>query len=61
MEYGCLNVYKILQDIYKDAFDYEQMKKTYLEIFRCGSQNKELTDYNSDIEKDLLRTFPKVP
>ena len=37
------------------------MSKTYHEIFRCGSQNKELTDYNADIEKDLLRTFPKVP
>jgi hypothetical protein len=37
------------------------MKKSYQDIERCGSQNTELTDYNADIEKDLLRTFPKVP
>ena len=37
------------------------MTKSYFDISSCGQNCKELRDYDGDIEKDLLRTFPKVP
>jgi hypothetical protein len=33
----------------------------YQDIQNCGKGCTELNNFDSDIEKDLLRTFPKVP
>lgn len=37
------------------------MTKLYRDISECGSEVKEFRNFDGDIEKDLLRTFPKVP
>ena len=37
------------------------MSQQYRDISSCGIECQELTKYDADIEKDLLRTFPKVP
>lgn len=61
INYGCIKIYKLIQKLFKDNYDYEKMTKSYFDISSCGQECKELRDYDGDIEKDLLRTFPKVP
>jgi hypothetical protein len=54
-------VYKLLQRLYNNQFDYDKMTQSYKDILKCGTECSELRKYDQDIEKDLLRTFPKVP
>lgn len=56
-----MKVFKLLQKMFENKFDYEKMAKQYRDIQQCGMQCQELKKYDPDIEKDLLRTFPKVP
>ena len=37
------------------------MAKLYKDISECGSGVEEFRHFDGDIEKDLLRTFPRVP
>ena len=41
--------------------DHEKLCKQYWDIERTGIECQELRAFDTDIEKDLLRTFPSVP
>jgi hypothetical protein len=56
-----MRVYKLITKFYGNNWQYEKMHQQYLDISKCGMDCLELKKYDADIEKDLLRTFPKVP
>lgn len=56
-----MKIFKLIQKIFKNKFNYDKMAKQYWDITKCGMDCSELQKYDHDIEKDLLRTFPKVP
>lgn len=64
VNYACLPIFKILLSIYggpSGEINYESLCKQYWDIERTGAQCQELKAFDTDIEKDLLRTFPQVP
>jgi hypothetical protein len=64
VNYACLPIFKILLGIYggpSGEINYESLCKQYWDIERTGAQCQELKAFDTDIEKDLLRTFPQVP
>ena len=61
IKFACMKIFKLIQRMFGNNFNYEKMAKQYRDISQCGMQCDELKKYDADIEKDLLRTFPKVP
>ena len=56
-----MNAFKLLQTLFDNKYDHAKQSKEYWNIEECGRANTELKTFDTDIEKDLLRTFPQVP